>query len=197
LKWEGEALNNPYSAPDAQMSEFNPDDETYQPKIFSLEGRIGRIRYIGYTWLALFIVSFIYGIVAALLFPRTGASSASFGVSMSFYGIWAVVGIIMARRRLHDLDQSGKLAFICQIPIIKVFFGLYLLFAPGTDGSNNYGPKPNKSSLVWLVVLLIPLIGILAAVAIPAYQQYLNKAKAERLQQQQTPQDQQSQTSQQ
>ncbi len=179
------------------MTESDFDDETYQPKIFSLEGRIGRIRYVGYTWLVLFIVSFVYGMIAAVVFPRA-SSSGSLGVTVTFYGIWAVVAIIMARRRLHDLDQTGKWAFVSLIPVINVFFGLYLLFAPGTDGANSYGPKPNKSSWAWLFVLLIPLIGILAAVSIPAYQQYVNKAKAAKLQQQQqAPQDQQSQQGQQ
>ncbi|MBQ7198976.1 MAG: DUF805 domain-containing protein, partial [Selenomonadaceae bacterium] len=45
-------------------------------------------------------------------------------------------------KRLHDLDKGGLWVLIMLIPIVDFFFGLYLLFAKGTDGYNQYGADP-------------------------------------------------------
>jgi uncharacterized membrane protein YhaH (DUF805 family) len=39
---------NPYDAPDASL-DTGHDEESYQPKIFSFSGRIGRMRYLAYN----------------------------------------------------------------------------------------------------------------------------------------------------
>lgn len=64
---------------------------------------------------------------------------------------------------------------------------LYLIFAPGTQGANNYGqPRDTKTwekVLAWMYILIFPL-GILAAIAIPAYQDYTNRTQQQQYQQQ-------------
>lgn len=45
-------------------------------------------------------------------------------------------------RRLHDLNKTGWLCLIMLIPVINTLFGIYLLFAPGTVGYNDYGADP-------------------------------------------------------
>lgn len=45
-------------------------------------------------------------------------------------------------RRCHDLDRSGYWGLLVLIPVVNFFFLLYLLFAKGTDGWNQYGPDP-------------------------------------------------------
>jgi uncharacterized membrane protein YhaH (DUF805 family) len=99
-------LNNPYAAPDAEMSDFDNDGETYQPKIFALEGRIGRLRYIGYSWFLLTLCTIVILLIASVLLPgmmRTGRLMSSF----VFYIPTFAVSFVIARRRLHDLDRSG------------------------------------------------------------------------------------------
>lgn len=44
--------------------------------------------------------------------------------------------------RLHDLDRSGWWLLVGLIPIVNLAFGIYLLVAPGTAGSNRFGPDP-------------------------------------------------------
>ena len=86
------------------------------------------------------------------------------------------------RRRLNDLDQSGWWGIMMLIPLLNFFFGLYLVFAPGSKGSNSFGPAPCKNSVgVIIGGFLFPLLfifGILAAVAIPAYKDYQEREKA-------------------
>lgn len=180
------------------LSEPGYDDETYEPQIFSLKGRIGRLRYMGYTWLLMIICGFAIGFIAAVAVPAlagSGKPGAGFAIFMIvLYGPVIAVSLIMAMRRLHDLNNSGWLSLLSLVPFVNIFFGLYLLFAPGTNGRNSYGPMPSKNpSWLWAAIFL-PFIafGILAAIAIPQYQKYVQRAKAAQVQQleQQAPSDQ-------
>jgi len=193
-------LNNPYTAPTAAIDDIEADD-TYTPKIFALSGRIGRLRYIAYTWLAQLLFCFVVGIVAAIAIPlffRGNANGAALGVFMLiiFYVPAIAINLIYTRRRLNDLDQTGWLGLLVLVPFVNILFILYLIFGSGTDGSNRFGPAPSKQSnaALWVILILffgIVIIGILAAVAIPAYQKYQVKARAVQLEQRQQQQQQQ------
>jgi len=52
---------NPYSAPDAQLSVSVLSNETYEPRIFAWNGRIGRLRYIAYSWGMITVLMFVMG----------------------------------------------------------------------------------------------------------------------------------------
>ncbi len=194
-------MNNPYTAPTAVVDDIEGDD-TYMPKFFAVNGRIGRLRYIGYSWLAYFLLYIVFGVlgfIAAITFPmmirNSHGGTPAFGVFaliLIYVPILAIM-FIYTRRRLNDLDQTGWLSLLLIIPLIGFLFWLYLIFAPGTDSANRFGPAPSKQSngAVWvilIVVVTIVVIGILAAVAIPAYQQYQAKVHAARIEQQQQPQ---------
>lgn len=47
-------------------------------------------------------------------------------------------------KRLHDLNKSGWLILLMFIPIVNAIFGLYMLFADGTVGPNQYGADPKN-----------------------------------------------------
>jgi uncharacterized membrane protein YhaH (DUF805 family) len=153
-------MNNPYSAPEAVFSELDANDDTYEPKIFSLNGRIGRLRYVAYVWGALLLT----GILIALMGPMP--------LSMIYY----ILPLIIARRRMHDLDNSSWFALLMLVPLLNVIVGLYLAFARGTDGRNSYGPMPAANTPFLLISLLIIPVGILAAIGIPQYQKYSSAA---------------------
>jgi uncharacterized membrane protein YhaH (DUF805 family) len=198
-------MSNPYAAPDAVLSDVG-EDETYEPQIFSVNGRIGRLRYLAYSWLLGFILMFVIGIVAAVLLPVL-VKKGSHGPGMLFmillYAPVIAVALVMAKRRFNDLNLSGWLSPLILVPFLNILVGLYLLFAPGTKGANNHGPQPTKNSTILVIVgvvgpiFMIAIIGILAAIAIPAYQSYVMRAKAaaaqQHLQQQQQQQPSQSQ----
>lgn len=112
--------------------------------IFTTEGRLNRLRYFLYTLL----VSLVFGafqVVAVWLAVKiTGNDEGLLASACYTLGSLAMtVGNAMITvRRCHDLDKSGKWILLCLVPIVNVAFWLYLLFAKGTVGWNNFGPDP-------------------------------------------------------
>ena len=180
-------MNNPYASPGTTVTDIGGDDERYQPRIFSTEGRIGRLRYLAYATVTTFVAVLVVGLFAALLMGITGSGNSGTGMAIMFGAIYIPVlaaSFIMAKRRLNDLDRTGWLSLLLLVPLINVVMALYLMFWPGSAGSNRYGPKPVPNH--WAIILLalvIPLCGVLAAIAIPAYQDYTKRAQAAQLQQ--------------
>lgn len=106
-----------------------------QEKYFSYTGRLNRLRYFIRT-LAVMIIATIVGTLLAQISPYL-AYPVSFIATISA----AMLGI----RRCHNLDKSGWYYLLMFIPIIDFFFALYLLFAAGTPGPNQYGADPLDS----------------------------------------------------
>lgn len=177
--------NNPYESPKSNPATASA--ETYQPKIFAINGRIGRLRYLAYGMLFTIITLFLIGIaaflipsIATVLTDISGVTSALLLIAL--YLPLIIISIILVRRRLNDLDRSGWWQILMYVPFVGIIFALYVLFWPGTKGSNSYGPQPNENPTgIKIVGLLIPiviaLVGILAAIAIPAYQDYSLRAQ--------------------
>ncbi|MCW8194843.1 DUF805 domain-containing protein [Proteobacteria bacterium 005FR1] len=172
---------NPYAAPAAE--DIGNDAPTYQPKILSLSGRIGRARYLAYgmAWtLLMYLVAAIFGAVSAVVLVDSSAAIIVAGLAV--YVLMLVPTTAMLVRRLNDLNHSGWLALLMLVPLVNIGFTLYILFAPGTKGPNRYGPAPAANSggviAAATILPLIFVIGILAAVAIPAYQEYVERAQA-------------------
>lgn len=168
-------MTNPYAAPAAMLDDVPAAEETYKATLFQLDGRIGRLRYLGYSWL----VGIPFGIVMMTL----TATAFREGLLPPFLlqVLMAVPYAFLARRRLQDLDRSPWFALLMLVPLVNIIPGLWLTFAPGTDGPNRYGLPEHKAAstiLVLGVVIGIAIVGILAAIAIPAYQSYTQKAHA-------------------
>ena len=56
--------------------------------------------------------------------------------------VFSAVHIFLTIRRLHDLNRSGWYYLVLFVPLVNVLFSLYLFFAPGTVGPNQYGADP-------------------------------------------------------
>lgn len=177
---------NPYASPEANT--IDSDQETYQPRIFSVQGRIGRIRYLAYSFVTTLLVIVILGIFMGITMAVAGANDDPsnpilMALAALFYLSYFVIYFIMAKRRLNDLDKSGWFSLLNFIPLVNIGLIIYLIFFPGTEGANSYGPQPEKNP-IGLVILgvIVPIsffagLGILAAVAIPAYQDYIKQAQ--------------------
>jgi uncharacterized membrane protein YhaH (DUF805 family) len=167
---------NPYSAPDAALD--TGQDALYQPSIFSFNGRIGRMRYLAYGIGVNFILMAVMIPLGGALGAGGGLMGGEAGMSMIamlvigiFYIATFVISIMFAKRRLNDLNRSGWWFLLFLIPLVNLVLAIYILFFPGTDGDNNFGPAPVANStgvliLGWMFPLLM-ILGIVAAVAIP------------------------------
>ena len=184
--------DNPFQAPKANVEDAA---QMYgEVRLFGFAGRMGRLRYLSYTFVSSLVIylglGMVVGILAAILIPmfaQGGGSTAGEVLFVLVYlAILAAILVVQAQygvRRLHDLNMNGWLWLIMLVPLVNIIFGLYLLFAPGTDTANNYGPPPPPNTAgVWIGALGVPfamcaVIGILAAIAIPSYQQYTARAE--------------------
>lgn len=184
---------NPYRSPTTAPADiYAPPpvvDSTYAPEIWSTQGRIGRLRYLAYSFATQIVLAFLAGVVAAVAIPLLGGNSQSmtvvFGLVALIYVPILVSVFVMAKRRLNDMNQSGWFSLFMLVPFANLVLGLLLLFWPGSKGSNKYGPAPEKNSFAVIffgLLLPVALVGLIAAVAIPAYQQYVAKAQAAQLQ---------------
>jgi uncharacterized membrane protein YhaH (DUF805 family) len=160
---------NPYATPRAKVADAA---EVYgEVKIFSAQGRLGRVRYIGYSIGLSLLFSMVLGAVAAAAGPA-GV------VPVTIIGYIAIitVSILLTIQRAHDFDTSGWLSLLMFVPLVNLIFW----FIPGTKGENRFGnpPPPNGVGAIILacVLPLVFVVGIIAAIAIPAYQDYLQRA---------------------
>lgn len=163
---------NPYEAPQSRVADI-AEDVDFQPiKMWSSKGRIGRLRYLAYT----FGASMVVGCISAVLTPIVGAET-SLVVTLLSYIPLMVFCILAGIQRSHDMNWTGWSILLSIIP----FVGLIWIFKAGTNGANDYGgpPPPNTTGVKILafVMPLIVVIGILAAIAIPAYQDYTERAQ--------------------
>jgi len=169
------------------MSNYQSDDSALKAS-----GRFGRLSYLGWSFLST-LVFFVILVVAVVVLvgtnPESIASISTFAiiVFVIIYIAFFYFTIIFAVRRLHDLNQSGWLWLLFLVPLANIGLALYLLFAAGTQGPNNYGaPRPTagwEKVMAWMNILIIPLFGILAAISIPAYQSYVERAQKQQFEQ--------------
>lgn len=186
-------MNNPYATPGSNITEHAGEDEDYEPRIFSTSGRIGRLRYLAYSFVATLVVAMAAGALTGIIAALSGGTASNMSSTLAFAAMAAIyipvlaISFIMIKRRLNDLDQTGWLGLLILIPILNLFVGLYLMLWPGTKGSNTYGPAPTRNSVLLIIFgLILPfiaMVGILAAIAIPAYQTYVKRAQAAQMHQ--------------
>jgi len=174
---------SPYAPPQAQVGEELP--EFCELKPLGIEGRIGRVRYLGWNMALFFIFMPIIAITSLL-----GFVSQYLGIGLAAIAtiVYLVFSIRISVQRLHDIGWSGWLLLLCLAPFVGWVFPLLILLIPGTEGPNRFGapPPPNSRSVVLLAwsMLVVPVVfGILGALSIPTYESYLEKARSAQYQQ--------------
>ena len=173
--------DNPYQPPQSPLA--HSDGEYANLSILTPRGRLGRMRFLVYSFAVGLAANVIMGILQAIfgvaaMDPDTmasGALPAGMMVVMLLVMIpMLIINLFITIKRLHDLNMSGWWVLLFLVPLLNVLFGLYLLFAPGTDGPNRFGPPPPPNSgavnfFGWVLIVLYSLafIGIVAAMVIP------------------------------
>ena len=148
------------------------------------EGRFGRLSMIGwygflnliafFSLIGLSLAVGIFNINTLALNEQfvgilTGASGLAYLAIVILYIYFYCVIVV---RRLHGLNQAGWLMLLLFIPVINLFFILYLILASGNPNANQYGaPRPAavwEKILAWFMILLT-VLSIFTAGSIGSY----------------------------
>lgn len=148
------AQNSPYAPP--KSITMQDAEEVGELKIWGVEGRLGRMRYIAWSMV------FMLGVAPAMLISIL-ALKTSILLSVMLICIASIaaitIGIQVSVKRLHDIGWSGWLLLIALIPVVGGIFQLLICLIPGSKGNNRYGPPPPANStavvvLFWIWVVL-------------------------------------------
>ena len=131
---------------DLLFKDSSADKEAvFKELFFTSKGRLNRKSYI-YRSLFLSLVLCIVQGVLTFATNTIDALELLFAVVAFGFSLFSFVSnIMMDVRRLHDLDLSGWWMLLMLVPLVNIFFALYMLFFKGTDGPNQYGDDPLQS----------------------------------------------------
>ncbi len=127
--------------------------------------RIGRVRFLAYTNVALFLSVFLlwylfpiiaYDLLDLMLYSKViGISSMYF-----MYAFLLLIPIKFLAQRYRDSGVSGWLALVGCTPIS--FGAMYLMMAlfPGESSINKYGDSPEPASKVELFIAIFSGVAI-------------------------------------
>ncbi len=97
--------------------------------LFSFRGKSGRLEFwvVGASWIAVFIVSYVLYLVEL----QVGIPEATLTTIWAVFAIpiYVWLNLNVSLRRLHDIGHPGWAVLILLIPIVNVFFYIYLLVA--------------------------------------------------------------------
>jgi uncharacterized membrane protein YhaH (DUF805 family) len=159
---------SPYAPPRATVGENLP--EYAELKVFTINGRIGRLRYLAWTLVLTVAMLVAAGIISTVGFAIATASPTIAIILGSLLGFALFVALVVVSvqigvQRLHDLGWSGWLYLLNLVPLVNSNFPLLLLVLPGNAGANQYGaPPPRNSTAVkvlaslWLAFIPLMLI---------------------------------------
>lgn len=160
--------DTPYAPPRANVGENLPAFATLKP--FSVEGRIGRLRFLAWTMVLSLVTLPIVGVFALIALGLVSGDSTTGlilgGILALFLFIgFMIVSILFSVQRLHDIGWSGWLWLLNLVPFVGSFFPLVIMVAPGNAGANRYGPPPppNSTAVKVLCSLWIVFIALIFA----------------------------------
>ncbi|MDA5555263.1 DUF805 domain-containing protein [Shimia sp. MMG029] len=106
--------------------------------IFSFSGRRNRKSYFLFTLLMVILSMIVSGVTAGVATATAGLGLILLVLLLPFLvASWAV-----GSQRCRDFGWTGWAILITIIPGIGILFAIALLFVPGTQGANRYGPDP-------------------------------------------------------
>lgn len=128
---------------DLLFKDSSADKEAvFNELFFTSEGRLNRKSYIYRSFFLSVVLCVVQGILTFAA-DTFGALDLLFSIIAFVLGIFQLAAnIMMGVRRLHDLDKCGWWMLLLIVPLVNLFFCLYLLFFKGTEGPNEYGDDP-------------------------------------------------------
>lgn len=138
---------NAYSTPESGEHFRRIDDERSGIAwwLFSMDGRIGRLKYL----LGHLLFHLIAAFPVAILIQAHEDSSNAIVIALLIYAVFNLASAVSLKvKRLHDLDLNGAWFLLLVIPLANIILELMCLFAPGknTDGIyNRFGRDPRMN----------------------------------------------------
>lgn len=178
------SATSPYAPPRAAVGDHTEEYSTL--KVFTINGRIGRLRYLAWTLVLTLAMLVAGGIISTASFAVATASPTAGIILGSLLGFALVVAIVWVSvqigvQRLHDLGWSGWLWFLHLVPLVNSVFPILLLVLPGNAGANQYGAPPprNSTAVKVLAALWLAFIPVMFAILVTlGMNGYLNQLEA-------------------
>lgn len=105
--------------------------KTAKTGLFS--GRIGRLRFAAYFLLIGLISRALIGVL----------DGSEDGLVLILQLLLVVMATSVIVRRFHDIDRPGWMWIVMWVPLLNLFWFVYLLMRKGTEGDNRFGPQPS------------------------------------------------------
>ncbi|MCY1493326.1 hypothetical protein D9M68_271620 [compost metagenome] len=150
---------SPYAPPQAKVGEDLPEFGELRP--FTVEGRIGRLRYLAWSLVMMLASIGLFGLAMIGMGIHNILGAAL--VTVVTVAI-VVVAVMIGVQRLHDIGWSGWILLLNLIPVVGSVLSLLMLLVPGNLGANRYGPPPPANSTAVKVLAALWLIPIAALV---------------------------------
>jgi len=164
--------DSPYAPPQADVAERVPEYALLKP--FSIEGRIGRLRFLAWSMVLSLVTIAVVGVFALIALALVSTDSTAgliIGGILAFVlcVVFLIATILISVQRLHDVGWSGWLWLLNLVPFVGSFFPLLLVVLPGSGVANRYGapPPPNSTAVkvlssLWLVLIALMIVGAMA-----------------------------------
>ena len=164
--------DSPYAPPQADVAERVPEYAPLKP--FSIEGRIGRLRFLAWSMVLSLVTIAVVGVFALIALALVSTDSTAgliIGGILAFVlcVVFLIATILISVQRLHDVGWSGWLWLLNLVPFVGSFFPLLLVVLPGSGVANRYGapPPPNSTAVkvlssLWLVLIALMIVGAMA-----------------------------------
>ncbi|WP_066804870.1 DUF805 domain-containing protein [Moraxella oblonga] len=145
--------HNPYTAPQSNLDDDYDYFEYDTTPFYKPTGRIGRVRFLAYNgiWACILVVFFILLLGLVEAFGITSTIITMLGTPIMLYGVLTPMA-----RRLTDLGRSRWWAVLYFVPFLNFVFFLYLIFAKGDEGVNDYG-SPSLYGVVDIIFVCLVL----------------------------------------
>ena len=116
------SVSNPYQAPSAQVADMN--QEYSDLWVYTMEGRLGRLRYLAYSFGLSLAIQVIAGITGAIttMIPGEIGSAVTMIILIVAYIMLITTGFFIGIKRLHDVNKSAWFLLLFLIPLINIFF---------------------------------------------------------------------------
>ncbi len=171
---------NPYQTAKPRRQSFGNYHSFNNSSWYHWSGRIGRLRFLSYQFLAIGMLMAIFAAINVLFKSLDDKILHIIMAACSVPALFYIL-IIYPARRLGDMEKSRWLTLLMFIPAVNVLFFIYLIFPRGRENATSAGltPRPNRwwHGLLALVLPLILLLGMLMAMGLPALQKYIKHAQ--------------------